>query len=96
LADLLASAGPLPALRLLLGGEPGDAALARAADALAAPPDRDLAGAAVARLAAARLDPVPFAAALVAAGIPSPELPAADPAPLLDGRQQTALANACR
>ena len=38
LADLLAAAGPLASLRLLAGGDPGDAALARAADALAAAP----------------------------------------------------------
>jgi len=38
LADLLAAAGPLASLRLLAGGDPGDAALARAADALTAAP----------------------------------------------------------
>jgi hypothetical protein len=51
LADLLAAAGPLATLRLLAGGELGDAALARAADALAA------AGAVPPPLPAAALDP---------------------------------------
>ena len=83
---------PLAALRLLAGGDPGDAALARAADRLAAPPDLGRAGAAVARLAAARIDPAPFAAALPAA----PPLPAVDPLPLLDDRQRAALADPCR
>jgi hypothetical protein len=91
-ADLLTAAGPVAALRLLTGRDPGDPALARAADRLAAPPDLGRAGDAVARLAAARIDPAPFAAALPAA----PPLPAVDPLPLLDDRQRAALADACR
>ena len=92
MADLLAAAGPLAALRLLAGGDPGDAALARAADRLGAPPDLGRAGDAVARLAAERIDPAPFAAGLPA----PPPLPAVDPLPLLDDRQREALANPCR
>ena len=92
MADLLAAAGPLAALRLLAGGDPGDAALARAADRLAAPPDLGRADDALARLAAARIDPAPFAAALPA----TPPLPTVDPLPLLDDRQRAALADPCR
>ena len=92
MADLLAAAGPLAAMRLLAGGDPGDAALARAADRLAAPPDLGRADDALARLAAARIDPAPFAAALPA----TPPLPTVDPLPLLDGRQRAALADPCR
>lgn len=72
-AALLRDAGLVAASRYLATGDLGPRALERAADAAAArPPTADEAAAALARLAAAGIDPAPFADALRRAGLIAP------------------------
>ena len=92
MADLLAAAGPIAALRLLAGGDSRrrGARPRRRPPRRAARPRRCRCRRRAARRR--RIDPAPFAAALPAA----PPLPAVDPLPLLDDRQRAALADPCR
>ncbi len=94
-ATLLRAAGPLAELRYLVTGSFPDAALARAADAVLAPPAAAEAVPALARLAASGLDPAPFAAALAAAGLPAAPVPPAGGA-AIPARDRAALRDACR
>jgi hypothetical protein len=94
---LLRAAGPLADARYFLSGEFSEPALARAATAaVAAPPVPAEAAAALDRLAAAGVEPGPFAASLAAAGIaaPAPSEPA-EAGPALDGRDRLALRGIC-
>jgi len=99
-AALLADAGVVAAARYLVTGDFGARALARAADAAATrPPTRDEASAALVRLADARIDPEPFAAALRRGGrlMPGAAVPAAvDAGPPLGAQEWAAVRRLCR
>ena len=91
---LLAGAGPVAGARYLLSGAFDDAAIAHAAEAALVPPSAAEAGPALARLAAAGIDPRPFAAALAAVGLPV-DLPPDGGAPALSDRDRAALGALC-